>query len=423
MQLLALSLNYKSAPLALREQVAFSEEQIVCALADLRRAVPALTESAVISTCNRTEIYGCAEQPADAFGAITDWLAKGSSLLRSELHAHARLLGDESAARHVFRVASGLDSMVLGEPQILGQIKNAARNAQLAGTLGPLLHQLFQRAFAAAKDVRTQTHIGKGVVSHAAAAVELARGLFGELRHARVLCIGAGTMIDSVAPYFAAQNPGELAIANRTRERGERIARRFGSRILGLGELDANLQRFDIVLSCTGSMQPLVTAAMVRRAQLARAGKPLLIVDFGVPRDIEPQAATIAGVSLYTIDELGELVASRVAVRGEAVADAQAIVDMHVKCLMDWVAMRPCVPLLRRLNEQAERLRNAEIERARRFIAQGRPLEHALTDLATSLSNKLLHAPRTLLRASSAPEQAQRFLDHWVGALERGVRL
>jgi glutamyl-tRNA reductase len=424
MQLLALSLNYKTAALALRERVSFSEERVLGALADLRRSFSQLlAESAIVSTCNRTEVYAAVKDPAAAPGALIDWLARGSALLRSELRSHLRALSQEEGARHVFRVASGLDSMVVGEPQILGQMKGAARHAHVAGTLGPLLHQLFQRAFAVGKEVRTRTGIGKGAVSHAAAAVELARGLFGGLSETRVLFIGAGSMIESVAPHFAAHKPREIVVANRTAERGERIARRFCGHTLALEDLADRLASFDILVSCTSSTLPLVTCAMVQRAQLARAGRPILLVDLGVPRDIEAETGRLPGVSLYTVDDLGKLAQSRASVSGESVAQAEAIIDAHLESFMAWMALRPCVPLLRRLNEQVERLRAAELERARRMLALGHPADRALASLASGLSNKLLHPPRTLLRGSTAPEAAQRFLDHWIEALERGVRL
>jgi glutamyl-tRNA reductase len=427
MQLLALSLNYRNAPLALRERITFSDDQALAALAHLRRSLPQLAESAIVSTCSRSEIYACVDDPASAAAALIGWLARDNAALRRELQAHVRVLEHEAAARHVFRVASGLDSMVLGEPQILGQMKRAARTAHTAGTLGSLLHQLFQRAFAAAKEVRTRTHIGRGSVSHAAAAVALARGLFGDLSGSRVLLIGAGAMIESVAPHFAAEKPREIVIANRTPERGERIARELSGRAnldtCSLGDLPERLQHFDIVVSCTGSPEPLVTCAMVRRSQCARMDMPLLIVDVGVPRDVEPQAASLPGVSLYSVDDLGKLAQARMSVRAEALAQAAGIVDAHVRTLMEWMALRPCVPLLRRLNEQAERLRATELERARRIVAHGHPVEQALCSLAAGLSNKLLHAPRTLLHGSTAPELAQRLLNDWVGALERGVRL
>jgi glutamyl-tRNA reductase len=425
MQLLALSLNYRTAPVALRERVSFPEERALAALAELRGSLPQIaSESAIVSTCNRTELYACVDDEAAAVAALMEWLAAGCPFLRTELSSHVRVLRQEEAARHAFRVASGLDSMVLGEPQILGQMKSAARNAQAAGTLGPLLHQLFQRAFAVAKEVRTRTQVGRGVVSHAAVSVELARGLFGELAGAGVLFIGAGAMIESVAPHFAAHKPREMAIANRTPERSVRLARRFSSAAaLTLGELPASLQRFDIVVSCTGSMQPLLTTAMVQRSQRSRAGRPLLVVDLGVPRDVEPEVAGLAGVSLYTIDDLGKLVQPRASLRAEAAAQAEGIIAAELEGFMEWLALRPCVPLLRRLNDQVERLRAAELERARRSIAHGQPVEDALSSLAAALSNKLLHPPRTLLRGATAPGEAQRLLDHWVGALEQGVRL
>lgn len=423
MQLLALSLNYSTAPLALRERVSFPDHRALAALADLRRTLPEVAESAIVSTCNRTELYGSVTDAAAASGALIEWLAGGSTRLRAELDAHVRVLSQHDAARHVFRVASGLDSMVPGEPQILGQMKSAARHAQAGGALGPLLHQLFQRAFAVAKEVRTRTQIGRGVVSHAALAVELARSLFGDLSACRVLFIGAGAMIESIAPHFAAQKPRELVVANRTRSRAERVARGFSSRTIDLGDLADHLQHFDIVVSCTSSMQPLVTCATVQHSQRARANRPLLLVDLGVPRDFEAEIARLPSVSLYTVDDLGKLARPRAALRAEAAGQAEGIIDTHLKCFMQWLALRPCVPLLCRLNDQVERLRAQELERARRSLAQGHPVEHALDRLAAGLSKKLLHPPRTLLRGTTAPDEAQRLLDHWIGALERGVRL
>ena len=423
MQLLAFSLNHKRAPLALRETVAFSPERALMALPHLRRLVPQLAESAIVSTCNRTEIYGAVEEDEAAAAALTAWLAAGNAPLHDDLRAHAQVLCGAEAARHVFRVASGLESMVLGEPQILGQMKSALRHANGAGTLGPLLHQLFQRAFAVAKEVRTRTQIGRGAVSHAAVAVELARGLFGDLRACRVLFIGAGAMIESVVPHFAAEQPAEITVANRTPARGERITRRWHGQTRSLAELPDSLHRFDIVVSCTGSPQPLVSAEMVRRARPARGGAPWLMIDLGVPRDLEPEIAAIAGVSLYTIDDLGKLVQSSASGRADAVAHAERIIETHLQAFMEWHALRRCVPLLRRLNDQAERLSAAELQRARRMIAQGHPVEEALSALAAGLANKLLHPPRALLRGSTAPDQAQRILDQWIGALEQGVRL
>jgi glutamyl-tRNA reductase len=422
MQLLALSLNYKSAALALRERVSRPEGERPAASAELRSLGPPIAESALLSTCNRTELYAAVDDPTAAAYGLTDWLARGDASLLSELRPHLRALSQEEAARHAFRVASGLESMVLGEPQILGQVKAAARRAQEAGTLGPLLHQMFQRAFAVAKQVRTRTDIGKGVLSHGAACVALACGLFSELVHSRVLFVGAGSMMESVAPHFAARQPRDIAVANRTPERGERIARRLCGRTLVLGEVGERLQDFDIVVACTGSAQPVVTREMVERAQLARGGRPLLLLDLGVPRDIEADAARLPGVSLYTIDDLGALVQARAGARGEALAQAEAIVDAQVASFMAWMALRPCVPLLQRLNEQVERLCAAELERARHILAVGHPAERALCSLASGLSNKLLHPPRTLLHGATHPDEAQRLLDHWVGALERGAR-
>ena len=407
MHLFVLTLDHRTAPLALRERVSISD------------TVPGVAaESAVLATCNRIEVYGAAADPEAARAPLVDWLAGGSAALAAELSRHLRLLCGEAAVRHAFRVASGLESMVLGEPQILGQMKRAAAAAQAAGTLGERLHPLFQRAFAVAKEVRTRTRIGRGTVSHAAAAVELARSLFGSLSEARVLFVGAGAMIESAAPHFAAQRPRAIVVANRTTERAERVAGHVGGETLRLADVAGKLARFDIVVTCTSASAPMLTAAMVRDAQQARAGRPLLIVDLGVPRNVEPAAADVPGVSLHSVDDLGRRIEARLSLRGDAAERAEAIVEARLQAFMEWLAARQCVPLLRRLNDQAERVRAAEIERARRILAQGHPVEEALQSLAVGLSNKLLHPPRTALRGPAAPAQALALIEHWLGALE-----
>lgn len=413
MQLVALTLNFRTAPVSLRERVATASEQ-PCVLPQV------LAESAVLSTCNRTEIYGRATEPDAVREALIDWLARGDQALRAELAPRVQLFWHEAAARHVFRVASGLESMVVGEPQILGQMKSAARNATEAGTLGPLLHQLFQRAFAAAKEVRSSTAVGRGAVSYGAALVELVQAHVADLRRCRLLFIGAGAMVEKIAPHFAAHHVGEIVLANRTPERAERVAGRCAAGTLTLAELDSHLERFDIVVSCTGSMQPVVGASMLQRSQAARGGKPVLLVDLGVPRDIEPSVEKLPGVTLHTIDDLGARVQSRNALRADAAAQAERIIDEHVERFSQWMTLRPSVPLLRRLNDQVERLRNDELDRARRIVAQGHSVDEALCSLATGLANKLLHAPRTLLHRSNAPGEAQRFLDEWITTLEGG---
>jgi glutamyl-tRNA reductase len=422
MQLLTLSVNHTTAPLALRERVAFPAERVRDALADLRGGLSRLVpESAILSTCNRTELYCVVREPDAAHGLLLDWLAARSALPRHSLEPHLDTLSQHHAVRHAFRVASGLDSMVLGEAQILGQMKNAARHAQDAGTLGTYLHQLFQRSFAAAKEVRSHTEIGSAAVSMAAGAVQLAQRSFEDLRETRVLFVGAGEMIELAATHFAAQHPRAMVVANRTLEHAERLARRFSAGTMGLAELPAQLAHFDIVISCTASPVPIIGLESVQRASDARGGRPLFMLDMAVPRDIEPEAGRVPNVILHTIDDLGKVVQSGVSSRQAAVRQAEAIIETRVESFMRWMAARRAVPLLRALEERAGQMRAAELEHARRLLACGTPVGTVFTALATGLSNKLLHAPRSLLaRGSLAPDEAQRLLARWLGECKPG---
>jgi glutamyl-tRNA reductase len=394
------------------------------ALADLRGRLSRLVpESAILSTCNRTELYCAVREPEAAHGALIDWLAKGSAQLRNNLDPHLYALPQQDAVRHAFRVASGLNSMVLGEPQILGQMKDAARHAQEAGALGTHLHQLFQRSFAVAKEVRSQTQIGAAAVSMAAAAVRLAQRIFEDLRETRVLLIGAGEMIDLAATHFAAQRPRAMVVANRTLERAERLASRFGAGTMRLAELPEQLEHFDIVVSCTASSLPIIGLGMVERASRARSGRPLFMADLAVPRDIEAEAGRLPGVFLHTVDDIGKVVQSGVSSRRAAVAQAEAIIETRVESFMHWMSGRRAVPLLRALEERAESLRAAELMRAHRLLARGEPVGTVLAALATGLSNKFLHAPRSLLaRGSLAPAEAQRLVEQWLGHSGRRAR-
>ena len=422
MQLLTISLSHTNAPLALRERVAFSSERIPCALADLQDRLSGLVpESAILSTCNRTELYCAVSEPETAHGALVDWLAKGRAELRRDLCSHLHALPKRDAVRHAFRVASGLDSMVLGEPQILGQMKRAAHQAREAGALGPHLNQLFQRSFAVAKEVRSQTEIGSAHVSMAAAAVRLAQHMFGDLRETRMLFVGAGEMIELAATHFAAQHPRDLTFANRTLERAERLARRFSARTMRLAELPEQLERFDIVISCTASSLPIFGLGMVERARRARGGRPIFMADLAVPRDIEPEVSGLPGVSVFTVDDLGSIVQSGVSSRQAAVTQAEAIIETRVESFMHWMAGRRAVPLLRALDERAGWLRAAELEQARRMLARGEPADAVLVALATGLANKFLHGPRALLaRGTLAPDEAQRLVEQWLPARAHG---
>jgi glutamyl-tRNA reductase len=414
MYLLALGLNHTTAPVSVRERVSFPGDGLHDALADMRATLQRLIpEGAILSTCNRTEIYCATPEPVSAQPAITEWLSARQGLASAELNSHLYALPNGEAVRHAFRVAAGLDSMVIGEPQILGQMKDAVRAASDAGALGTHLHQLFQRSFAVAKEVRTTTEIGAHSVSMAAAAVRLARRIFEDLREANVLFVGAGEMIELCATHFAAQHPKKIVIANRTLDRGEKLAQRFGASTIRLAELPDTLEKFDVVVSCTASTLPIIGLGMVERASRARRRKPMFMVDLAVPRDIEPEVGRLDDVFLYTVDDLGKQVQAGVENRKAAVAQAEAIIETRVDSFMQWMSARQSVPLIRQLHTRGEAIKSAELERARRMLAKGDSAEAVLEALAHAITSKFLHGPTSLLqRGGDDRDQLARLIDH-----------
>jgi glutamyl-tRNA reductase len=415
----ALGLNHTTAPLDLRGRFAFAIEQIEPTLLALRRSLSRAPEAALISTCNRTEIYCAGEQPE--LERTLDWLAESGGVSAATLRSHAYTLQDGLAARHAFRVASGLDSMVLGEPQILGQFKDAVRAAEAAGTLGSTLSQMFQRSFAVAKEVRSSTEIGAHSISMAAAAVRLSGQLFEDLGKVNILFVGAGEMIELCATHFAAKTPKRMVIANRTLERGEKLASRFGGEVMHLGEVPARLHEFDAVISCTASTLPIIGLGAVERALKQRRHRPMFMVDLAVPRDIEPEVRALGDVYLYTVDDLAGVVQTAQASRQAAVAQAEAIVDAGVQSFMHWVDQRNAVPLIQQLNAQADEWRAAEMLRARKLLAKGENVEAVLEALSRGLTQKMLHGALAELHAgdSQARERASSAIQHFFLRRER----
>ncbi|RCW76171.1 glutamyl-tRNA reductase [Pseudorhodoferax soli] len=403
----ALGINHHTAPLDLRGRFAFALDQIAPTLAGLRSALSG-PEAAIISTCNRTEIYCAAD--AQAIDRTVDWMAQAGGVAPALLRSHAYTLHDGLAARHVFRVASGLDSMVLGEAQILGQMKDAVRVANEAGALGSTLNQLFQRSFSVAKEVRTATEIGAHSISMAAAAVRLASQLFEDLGQVRVLFVGAGEMIELAATHFAAKSPKSIAIANRTLERGEKLASRFGGEVMRLADLPARLHEFDAIVSCTASTLPIIGLGAVERALKQRKHRPMFMVDLAVPRDIEPEVKGLEDVFLYTVDDLASVVQTGQAQRQAAVAQAEVIIDAGVQSFLHWMGQRDpqngVVPLIRQLNSQADTWRQAELARARKQLARGDDVEAVLEALAKGLTQKMLHGAMAELHAGDGPARA-----------------
>lgn len=400
MHLFALGVNHTTAPLSIREHVAFHNENLGQALHDLVAHQP-VKEAAILSTCNRTELYCNTEQPQ----AALDWLAQYHRLQPEAIEPYTYALNNNEAVKHAFRVASGLDSMVLGEPQILGQMKQAVKVAEHAGTLGTLLHKLFQNTFAVAKEVRTTTDIGASSVSMAAASVKLAQRIFGDLRPLKVLFIGAGEMIELCAEHFVAQQPASITVANRTLERGVALASRLGGNAIMLAELPEHLAAFDIVITCTASQLPIVGLGMVERAIKARKHRPMFMVDLAVPRDVEIEVAELDDVFLYSVDDLAQIVQEGLGNRQLAAAEAEIIIDIRVDNFMHWLQTRETVPTIRALRDQAERVRRHEMEKALKLLARGEDPQQVLEHLSSALTNKFLHAPSHALNTSTGNDR------------------
>ncbi|MFO7747726.1 MAG: glutamyl-tRNA reductase [Orrella sp.] len=401
-----LGLNHVSAPVSVRERLSLSDDLVKPAVQSLRSAFGgAIEEAAILSTCNRTEIYCAADNQIAT--QLPNWLADYNRLDQNTLMPHLYLHDQDHAVRHAFRVASGLDSMVLGESQILGQMKGAVRAAEDAGSLGTLLHQLFQRTFAVAKEVRTTTAIGEQSVSLAAAAVRLSERVFGDLSQARVLFIGAGEMIELCATHFAARQPKQIAVANRTIERADVLANRFEASAMRLADLPARLSSFDVVVSCTASTLPILGLGMVERASRERRRLPMVMVDLAVPRDIEPEVGRLDDVYLYSVDDLGAVVQSGAEARQSAVVQAEAIIDSRVRNYMHWLQLRSTVPVIKGLQAGAQEIQAHELERAKKALTKGDSPEAVMEQLAHALTQKYLHGTLAALHQSEEAERQQ----------------
>ena len=401
MQLYTIGVNHTTAPIAIRENMAFTDANLRHALSDL--TAQNVAEAAILSTCNRTEIYVQSATPEP----IVRWLAQYHKLEISSVLPYTYTLSDQEAVKHAFRVASGLDSMVLGEPQILGQFKQSVKIAQDAGTLGTLLHKLFQRTFEVAKEVRTNTDIGGSSISMAAAAVKLAQRIFGDITQQKVLFIGAGEMIELCANHFAAQKPKSMTVANRTLERGTDLAEKIGGNAILLNDLPSRFAEFDIVITSTASQLPIVGLGMVERAVKTRRHRPIFMVDLAVPRDIEPEVAALDDVFLYTVDDLAQVVNDGMENRQAAALDAETIVTARVETFMHWLKKRDAVPTIKALRDQAEATRQTELEKALKLIQKGESPEKVLEALSNALTNKFLHAPSHALNQAHGDEHAK----------------
>jgi glutamyl-tRNA reductase len=400
MQLFAFGVNHHTAPVSIRERVAFAAERMQDALHDLIHR-PDIKEAAILSTCNRTEIY-CHTPDAEA---PINWLSDFHQLKRENVEPYLYRLPQSDAVKHAFRVAAGLDSMVLGEAQILGQMKQAVKTAQQAGTLGLLLNKLFQNTFSVAKEVRTATEIGANSVSMAAAAVRLAERIFPSVSEQNVMFIGAGEMIELCMTHFAAQRPRHVLIANRTVERARPLAERFHAGTIALTDLPEHLPHYDIIITSTASPLPILGKGMVERALKLRKHRPFFMVDLAVPRDVETEVGEMDDVFLYTVDSLGEVVREGQDARQAQVAQAEAIIETNVSQFMHWVETREMVPTIRGLRDHAERYRRHEIDKARRMLAKGDDPHEVIEAMSQALINKLLHHPTAAIHHASDEER------------------
>ena len=398
MQLTAIGLNHQTAPLSIREKLAFAAATLPDAVRGLIES-RAAAEAVILSTCNRTELYcvGDAER-------VIEWLAEYQNLSIDEIRPYLYTYGCSDTIRHAFRVASGLDSMVLGEPQILGQIKDAVRVAQEQAALDTWLNALFQKTFAVAKEVRTGTAVGENSVSMAAASVKMAEQIFPDVADLNVLFIGAGEMIELVATYFAAKNPKLMAVANRTLPRAQELCEKLGVNAEPhlLAELPAILHEYDVVVSSTASQLPIVGKGMVERALRQRHHMPVFMLDLAVPRDIEEEVGELNDAYLYTVDDMMGIVQQGREARQKAAAEAEVMVSQKVAEFIDWQKSRQSVPLIRALRDEGERARRQVLENAMKQLAKGTPPEEVLERLSVQLTNKLLHSPtRTLNKAGA----------------------
>jgi len=398
MALFVLGLNHKTAPVAIRERLSFGPDIIVGALRSLVQR-PTVSEAAILSTCNRTELY-CSTTGGD-LDHVRHWLGEFHGIDPASFSAYLYTHVDKSAVEHLLRVSAGLDSMVLGEPQILGQVKTAFQTACDAGVTDKMLRRLFQHAFSVAKQIRTDTAIGSSPVSVAFAAVSLARQIFSDLSSLSVLLIGAGETIELAARHLHEQGAGRLVVANRTVDRAHALAQQFDGYAIALSELAPHLAEADIVISSTASPIPILGKGAIESALRKRKHRPMFMVDIAVPRDIEAEVAELDDVYLYTVDDLQQVVADNMRSRREAAAQAEEIVQLNCQSFMDWLRSLDSVTLIQDFRGQAEAIRDEVLERALRQMQNGKPAEEILRQLANTLTNKLLHTPSSQLRQAS----------------------
>ncbi len=405
MSIITLGLNHKTAPVSIRERLAFSPESLARAVKSLS-SLGNIKEAAILSTCNRTELY-CAtdsneELTQQAIEQIIEWLSQFHGLQSSEINEHLYTHRHVESIRHALQVACGLDSLVLGEPQILGQMKQAYAQANEQGTMGSLLGKLFQHSFSVAKQVRTDTAIGSSPVSVAFAAVSLSKQIFGDLNEHTALMIGAGETIELAARHLQGNNIKQMIIANRSVDKGQALADQFGAEAIALPQIPEYLHRADIVISSTASPLPILGKGAVEKALKKRKHKPMFLCDIAVPRDVEAEVNELDDVFLYTVDDLQEIIQENIESRQEAAEQAHEIIENQIDDFLNWERSLDSVEVIRDIRENAQSISNEILQKAQAQLAQGKSAEDALAFLARTLTNKLLHQPSATLRQSGA---------------------
>ncbi|MEJ2392135.1 MAG: glutamyl-tRNA reductase [Gammaproteobacteria bacterium] len=395
MTLLAFGINHKTAPVDIREKLAFAPDKLQSALQDLV-GHKTIQEAVILSTCNRTEVYCGLDFPAN--DAVLEWLSEYHQLPLESISPYIYAYQDSEAVQHILRVASGLDSLVLGEPQILGQIKEAYMNANAAGAIGAQLNRLFQHTFAVAKQVRTDTAIGASPVSVAFAAVTLAKQIFSDLSQHKVMLIGAGETIDLVARHLKENQVNRMVVANRTVERAEELASTFNAEAIALRDIPEYLYEADIIISSTASPLPILGKGMIERAIKQRKHKPMFMVDIAVPRDIEPEVSELRDVYLYTVDDLQDVIEENRKSRQEAAMQAEEIISAQVDHFMGWLRSLDAVDAIRSYRDKCHQQRDEAVANARRQLLAGKDPQLVVGELARILTNKLMHEPSVQMR-------------------------
>ncbi len=399
MSLLTIGLNHTTAPVEVRERVVLPTEQASEILESLL-ALKGVKEAAVLSTCNRTEMTFWADTP-EASEETVHWIARRHGFDTDSLKPYLYLHKDSDAIRHTLRVACGLDSLVLGEPQILGQLKQAYQTAKDHKALGRYLGRLFQHTFSTAKLVRTETAIGASAVSVAFAAVSLAKQIFGDLNTQTALLIGAGETIELAARHLERQGIGKIIIANRTVERAEKLAQEFNARAISLPELPDTLHEADIIISSTASPLPILGKGTVERALKQRKHRPMFMVDIAVPRDIETEVSELSDVYLYTVDDLHDVIEENLKSRQQAAEQAEELVETQVEAFSSWLKSQEMVHNIKHYRDHAYQLRDEVRKNCQKLLDQGKPAEEVLDFLAHTLTNKLIHAPTVCMSAAA----------------------